>query len=517
VTIFLNTYVYFLLKIKKNELKTNMSFKIIMKKSLNVIKRLFIEYKHNQYVLDKLENLIIHTLPVQVKTWEYEAEKSNIKTKMNSFIETFFNSEITYLYCKSKNMYIEYDGKNYKQISEDNLLYNILEEISRIKELREKKQEIKDLIFQKIKQNIFEHSIPESITIQTIINYLWPVLFKSKVESKHFLCLLGDNILKKKTTCNFVISEKSYKFIKHIGDCYKDYFSNRDIVTNFNRYLKEDKMNRLLDFDLNIDNEYYWKFFIDNFILNLVSVSLHYSNRYDNSEKYLQSKIENRKKIMIFKNKDNVFNLLDYFYNQEIIQKEDCYLNLEEIYYLWCSFLSNENIPFLFKEEKAKSLLDNYLLSHNEMKIMNQEKFRYKFIHNEKIDLLRKFDFFWNANVEQRLNEELEISEIKFLFKNKYKKKCEDAEIRDILKYRYNIKIKNNKTILHFYCNLWDKKESINKVIQNDNIEITDNFIDLYKQYCKYLKKQNDELIVSKSYFLKNIKDIIKEYLKSLE
>ena len=126
-----------------------------MKKSLNVIKRLFIKYKNNPYVLDKIENQIIHTLPIQSKTWEYEAEKSNIKTKMNYFIETFFNSEIVYLYCKSKNIYIEYDGKNYKQISEDHLLYNILEEISRIKELREKKQEIKDLIFQKIKQNIF--------------------------------------------------------------------------------------------------------------------------------------------------------------------------------------------------------------------------------------------------------------------------------------------------------------------------------------------------------------------------
>ena len=65
------------------------------------------------------------------------------------FYRKFFNSEITYLHCKNKNMYIEYDGKTIKkQISEDNLLYNILEEISKIKELRERKQEIKDLIFE---------------------------------------------------------------------------------------------------------------------------------------------------------------------------------------------------------------------------------------------------------------------------------------------------------------------------------------------------------------------------------
>ena len=370
-----------------------MSFKVIMKRSLNIIKKMFIENKDNQHVLDKLENQIINTLPIQVKTWQYEHEKSNIKSKMNCFIENFFNSEITYLHCKNKNMYIEYDGKNYKQISEDNLLYNILEEISKIKELREKKQEIKDLIFDKIRQNIFEQSIPESITIQSIINYLWPVLFKTKAESKYFLCLLGDNILKKKVQCNYVISEKSHKFIKHIGDCYKDYFNNRDIVSNFNRYLKQDKKNRLLDFHLNIDKEYYWKFFIDNFILNLISVSLHYSNRYDNSEKYLQNKLENKEKIMIFKDNNNVYNLINYFYNQEIVQKDNSYLTLKEVYYLWCSFLETENIPFLFKEEKANNLLNEYLLSQ-EMKINNQEKHIYKFIYNEKIEVFREFNVF---------------------------------------------------------------------------------------------------------------------------
>ena len=56
--------------------------------------------------------------------------------------------------------------------------------------------------------------------------------------------------------------------------------------------------NRLLDFNLNVVNEVYWKFFIDHFILNLVAVSIHYSIRYDNSEKYLNSKIDNTFKIL---------------------------------------------------------------------------------------------------------------------------------------------------------------------------------------------------------------------------
>ena len=43
---------------------------------------------------------------------------------------------------------------------------------------------------------------------------------------------------------------------------------------------KYENKNRLLDFNLNVENEYCWKFFIDNFILNLVAVAQHYSIRY---------------------------------------------------------------------------------------------------------------------------------------------------------------------------------------------------------------------------------------------
>ena len=79
-------------------------------------------------------------------------------------------------------------------------------------------------------------------------------------------------------------------YISHIVDCYHDYFQNKDIINNFNLNFHKQRKNRLIDFNLNVDNEYYWKFFIDHFILNLVVVSIHYSHRYDDSETYLKIK-----------------------------------------------------------------------------------------------------------------------------------------------------------------------------------------------------------------------------------
>ena len=131
-------------------------------------------------------------------------------------------------------MFIYYNGVDYREVEEDNLLFDILDKISKIKDLQENKQQIKDVIMEKIKKNNFFSTIPESITIQKIINYLYPIIFKTKTEAKYFLCILGDNILKKnQNNFSYIISKKSNKFIKHIGDCYKDYFKNKIIINNF--------------------------------------------------------------------------------------------------------------------------------------------------------------------------------------------------------------------------------------------------------------------------------------------
>jgi hypothetical protein len=46
----------------------------------------------------------------------------------------------------------------------------------------------------RIKENSLLKSIPESYTIQSVLDLLYPTFFPSKVEAKYFLTILGDNI-----------------------------------------------------------------------------------------------------------------------------------------------------------------------------------------------------------------------------------------------------------------------------------------------------------------------------------
>ena len=51
----------------------------------------------------------------------------------------------------------------------------------------------------RIKDNNLLKSVPESTTIQGVLDALYPCLFESKTEAKYFLCILGDALLKKNT------------------------------------------------------------------------------------------------------------------------------------------------------------------------------------------------------------------------------------------------------------------------------------------------------------------------------
>ena len=140
-----------------------------------------------------------------------------------------------------------------------------------------------------------------------------------------------------------------------------------------------------------------------------------------------------------------------------------------------------------------------------------------KKITNNKISIMREFDVFWINKIRKDSFEELEISELKYLFKKETNKNLSEEEIKELLCYNYNIELFKDKKIIGYGSKQWDKKKSIKTALKVCFKEIYSDHVELYKQYCKCLKEQEDELIVSKSYFLKNIKNLINDFLKNSE
>ena len=171
--------------------------------------------------------------------------------------------------------------------------------------------------------------------------------------------------------------------------------------------------------------------------------------------------------------------------------------------------MNKENIPFIFTKD---SIINKLLIYFQSNGIVVKDK-KIHCITNKKIKLLREFNKFFKENIHKEATEELEISELKYLFKLVNKKNYVKEKSWEIYyTMRSDIYLLNKKTILGYSSILWNKKESIISALKKCSIEITNDYIDLYKQYCKCLKDSDNDLIVSKSYFMKNINSILTEF-----
>jgi len=119
--------------------------------------------------------------------------------KSHDIIKYFFENNC-YYYNSTTNLYVEYID-NYKFINENNMIYSILTFISKYQDIylltTNQKQTIKIKIQKKIKERSIYDTIPESITLQNMISFLYPNIFTQRNIAKYFMITLGDIILKK--------------------------------------------------------------------------------------------------------------------------------------------------------------------------------------------------------------------------------------------------------------------------------------------------------------------------------
>tara|TARA_B100000795_G_scaffold120582_1_gene89779 strand:+ start:680 stop:2086 length:1407 start_codon:yes stop_codon:yes gene_type:complete len=466
-----------------------------MNRPLNKLLELYKLYENNDFVLEKINDAISNKLPIEAVCWCKQNEnKTNNKKKR--YITQFMKGKVQYFYIQKTDFYISYDGKDYVQIGEDELLYTILSKITKKKNLLNDKQEIKNKIIENIKKTNIKDGIPESITIQNIINYFYPILFKTKEEAKYFLTVLGDNILNKTNNIKHILCENSKLFLNHILFCYKDYFNSENIISSFKFTKITDDVYenfRLIDFKETINNTVYWKFFVEQNILNIVSVAIHYSQQYENSEIFLKETVDcDVNNILFFKN-NKQDKIVEMFCNDYLIDLSGGNLKESEISYLWVKFIQYKNIPEIFELQSLLVKLSN---------MMNKS--------HRHVIVFRKFLDFWNKKIVQDPNEEIEISELFYIFK-KYSgiKTTNERELLKLIKHQFPyISIVNNKTIYGFKCLDWDKRNSIKDVVNSLAFEKEIGKIELYKKYREKVKKN---MVVSKTYFINNIDSILNE------
>ena len=452
--------------------------------------------------------------------WEKKERFKTLKNLSDTYINDFLqNNEMQYFYIPNSAIYISYNGEEFKLINESELLHQILTGISQNKTLLPWKQKIKIKIMKIIKEkNIFE-TIPESHTIQNVINHITPLILQTKDEAKYFLTILGDNILKKNTDIYHILNNRGKDFITNLEENVYHYFKNSyHLNTSFKFSWHEHEYSkcRIINFNRSVDNSNYWRTFIKYHILDILSVAVHYSKRYGNSDEYILSKKETNPSFqtVLYLSDHNISNIVNDFIKENIISVEnkDIVMTFNEILYIWKLYLAEKKLPNIIFIKNLKIMLKNTLHEKNDV---------YLGITSPSLFLVKTLHEFWKCNILTG-ESEFEISELCDLFKswvyeNKNKKEhVGEYTMVTLIQHFFNNEIINNKNIININCKLWDKQKQMKTVI--DDIKISYNFSpemfnksikSVYEEYCARSKSRFNYNIVSKKYFEKYLNKII--------
>ena len=485
---------------------------------LNAVDKFFDIYKDNDYMLQRIYNHIVlnlsNTLENESKNYEKRINLNTYLSEEQQIFMQVFLSKNNYYYLPNNNFFYEYNGKDYLIVKEDEIIHKLLSNISKDRVLLQWKHKTKTNVIKQIKERNLFYSIPETDTIQNVLNVLYPSIFLSKSAAKYFLTIIGDNILRKNNNLNFLVSSKMKYLLNELEVVSATSIGNDNISSRFiTKYHENHSYDnfRLLKINDTFSNDY-WREILKKIGLNLLCVAVHYSNRYENSDNFLNARSDDELTNYAYTLKNTTqSDIINKFINECLEKTTDEYqIEWKNLHFVWKQFLSNVCLPNVV----FSTTLKNYLA---ETFTYDKDNDAFKGITSKYLPFYKDFIQFWDTTIitsnSTYFENELEIDEISSLFKSwsKSKNTLTEENIIKILKHFFsNIEIIEDKYVLNITSNLWDKVADINNslpyiknYIKSEHKLTLVSFDDIYTYYQNYCAFNSVKFVVSKRYFEK--------------
>ena len=496
---------------------------------LNKITELFEKYENTEnkdYMFQRIHNHIVNYLPNtldnELKNYEKRTNRNTyLSNEQQIFIQVFL-SKNKYFYLQTNNFFYEYDGDRYLIVKEDDVIHKLLSTISKDRILLDWKYKTKLNVIKQIKERNLFSSIPETDTIQRVLNVLYPSVFSSKNTAKYFLTIIGDNILKKNQQLIFLVNQKIKQILNDLDSVALASIGNNNTTNNFiTKYHENHSYDnyRLIKINDNFSNEL-WIEILKKIGLDLFCVAVHYSKRYENSDNFIENNSDDElKNYSYYIKNSNPKSIIHEFCNKYIITDVDDYkIEWKNLHFIWKQFLSKYNIPNVIYSNTLKNLF-------KELYKYEEETDSFIGITSKYLPIQSDFIKFWENTVTiydstAIFDNELEIDELCSLFKCWTKQTNEpllsngnisEENILKILKHFFPlVEIIEDKYALNITCTIWNKNDEIDnsfkyikEQINNENNIDLISFDDAYNYYYKFCNLNSIKFIVSKRYFEK--------------
>lgn len=486
--------------------------------------------------IDIIETFITKELPEKIA--DYKKEKSTLMERLlqkQEYVENFLNNKDMQYHseynehCYADHLYICYDNISYEFMKYDDIYHKIIKELNPPSILSSMKRNIAEEILLEIENRSLFEALPESSTIQKLIDFFCPTFFETKEEFKYFLTVIGDCILDKRQDIVYYIPELSREFITVINLFYKDYFGKEIDFSMFKfKYRGHDyEHSRIIQIKKTISSISFLTEYIKKNIFNIIVVSCHYSNRYENAEKYIEKQSVLLQNKVLYLTKKTKQQIVNEFLRTKTKTLMSATISQNDMYFLWKLFCDSKDLPLIMYKASFIACLDILLDNNNNI---------YENVTSEFLKPAIYFKKFWEKsisfyNIENEnsglIEDEYEISELCELYNIWLKEQgtsqvvINEKDMKELILYFYpKIEVKN-KSIQNIYCSYWNKKEDMRDIIESrfaSGVQPAKNmsFVQAYLSYVGVCNKQNKINCCSKKYFENYIKNIIPgKYIKN--
>lgn len=504
---------------------------------IEIVRTLYTKYENDEYIKEKFQKFMLDHLPNQVLQWKTDQQRrltrnEEMAKEHDAFIEVFLRRH-THFYNAQNEKFFSYNGREFKHITEDNITQKICNTIdSESSDLSSWRKKTKTNILKRIKEKLLTRAIPESETIQHVLKLLYPSLFIKRNEAKYFLCVLGDNILKKynvsnqqPTSCYHFIDNKAKGLLRDL-----EYYSNHYFSTTCSTSFKHKHHHhaydscRLITILPCVQQEEYWKDWIKYSALDLLCVACHYSNRYGSADQFLetlQTDFDLKDHILYLKDNKQE-NIAQSFYNEYLENSDNIVqdngsndITWKDVTFLWRQFLESNRLPNIMFMQVLKQELIKYVDEQAQTKgiqtSFDESNDTFIGVTSKNLPNVQCFLSFWQGTMIQDESEHyLEIGEIEYLYnhwcKTNGNQVTQTETLTSLIQFYYpTVEWQEDKYIHGFKNKLWNKQTDVLialDAIKNDVGTHNMNGYDAYEQYCKYHNRiKPSQLIVSKVYF----------------
>jgi hypothetical protein len=237
----------------------------------------------------------------------------------------------------------------------------------------------------------------------------------------------------------------------------------------------------------------------DSNLINILCVALHYSERYGNSEEFLNKHMNDTAvyRHITYLSYQTPIKLIDTFC-EDYFRQGDRNISWKNMQYLWEHYLGKLKLPTVMFMQNLKVLLKNRLTYSEELD-------SFIGITSNYLPELDRFLRFWNGTMTYGGEDgEYEIGELCALFTKWMEQNSPDAKhrekhisekkMKELIAFYFPVINMDGKHVYGVECSLWNKSEMIMltlELFRNSRYQSLDivpyiTLSELYNWYCTY-------------------------------